>query len=192
MNHKEINEMVLKYQKAEEQDTRDYLWEKIYASQEGLIKMFVTGPAIRQSEQEDLLQELIYATLECINKYRPDMGANFSTYLLFYLRKGKMVWSASSKTVRVQQFAKEQDKNTSFINLSDDSVKIEILDKFNWETMDEFIDFKAKLERLKELETEIVFLRIEGYSYKEIGLALGIEEEEVSKMFFKVIDKLKR
>lgn len=68
--------IVLKYQESKDQD----LLAELYQKNRGLIWK-VVNRFKRSSEVDDLLQESYFAVLQAAERWRPDRGASFSSYL---------------------------------------------------------------------------------------------------------------
>lgn len=195
-NPKEINRLVLEYQKEEDQEKRDSIFDTIFESQENMIKMFISDAAIRMGEIEDLRQELIYAMLECINKYKGDTGANFNTYLLFYLKKGRKVWARFSRTINVQQHAK--NKQISFVNIdsqssenSNQTISQSLISKFDWDSYENKLDLKARIDKLKDIDLDIILKILEGYTLVEAATELKLDKQYISSRYYKILNNLK-
>lgn len=67
---------------------------------------------------------------------------------------------------------------------------IEEIDQ-SWEQIEKKIDVDYLLKRLKNLEKEVILLRMQGYCYKEIAFKFNRTEECIKKCVQRAIKKLK-
>ncbi len=80
---------ILAMQAKKDRNVISQLWSKVYRLVVGTCNNFwkVNTEAKRRCELDDLIQESYLFFEEAIEKYEPDRGMKFSSYLMFYIKK---------------------------------------------------------------------------------------------------------
>lgn len=137
---------------------------------------------------EDLSQEGMFGLLSAIYNYKTDKHAKFKTYAETCINNCML--SALRKYTR-----KKYIPLNSFISLEDGD--LEIADAFNLEDViianEEVLKMMEVVEHdLSLLEKSVITLYLDGKSYGEIALELGMSQKSVDNAMQRVLRKLRR
>lgn len=137
---------------------------------------------------EDLSQEGMFGLLSAIYNYKIDKSVKFKTYAEKCINNCML--SALKKYTR-----KKHIPLNSFISL--EYGELEIPDAFNLEDIiisnEEVLKMMEVVERdLSLLEKSVITLYLDGKSYGEIALELGMSQKSVDNAMQRVFKKLRR
>ncbi len=134
-------------------------------------KMYMDTP----EDQQDLFQEMILQIWKAYGTFRNE--SKFSTW----------VYRVAINTAIV--FYKKETKKVDKYMIVSDNVAEEKSDSEQKET--QLNQFYKAVQQLEKTEKAIIFYHLQGYSHKEIGENMGIEEGNARVRLSRIKNKLK-
>lgn len=154
--------------------------EKLYEKYSNLVYSYFKKVSEDKDIAEELTQETFYKAIRGINNFRGDC-----TLSNWICQIAKNVW---------KDYLKKQHK-IKLISIEDDTISNLLIDEklqYNAESREELINLYRNIHKLEEKKREILYLRLLGdFSYKEIGIILGKNEEWVRINFYRAKNKIK-
>ncbi len=130
-----------------------------------------------QDDHNDLFQEITIQVWKNYSRFRGD--AKFSTWLYrVSLNTAISLYRKSTKTVRTQ-------------DISDIAFKIKVTE-YNDIQEQQLKSLYTAIQQLNDIDKALVFLYLEGKSYREISSTLGISEVNARVKMNRAKDKLKK
>ena len=190
MNYKNYNDYELIYMVRENDDnSRNILYEKYYP----IVCKFASDYYHRYSdygyEYDDFYQEAMYAFDKAIVNYNEEKDTLFYTFLIVCLRRCLLsfVRNISNKNKNIS--------NSLFVELDNDSL-IDKKSTFSFIFEEKEIQDICKEimydDTLSLIDTSMFELRLNGFSYREIGVLLGMTASDIEFKFRKIKRRLKR
>ena len=155
---------------------------------------------------EDEAYDILYKTLETVGKvisrYEFSTEKHFSNWLfkihknnnLMFVRAKLAKEEIEFKTVDWQQEYNEADDENDPVEFSDDLIAdqaAELYDEGN-STNPLFNALEKALLTINETDRDIVFLRMNNYSYEDIATMLGIENNQLKVRFLRTKAKIEK
>lgn len=121
---------------------------KLYDQVERLISKVANTHASTQEDFEDLQQEGYISFVKAVERYTPDCGANFATYLFLLLRRDFKRYLNKTESVKLSDKLKEELYN--YRKFKDDYLMQFGCDPTDWELMTGLNISRSKLRSIKE------------------------------------------
>jgi len=176
--------------------------EKLFKEYRGFIYYVCQGYFLKDGEQQDLVQEASIGLLEAIRAYNFNMNVKFRNFA--YLCIKRELDSAVSRSNRKKRqilnnaisiYGSRDENNNRFdssyitnehlIKDENNTPENDFLEK---EGLFELINFLQR--ELTDLEREVLLLRLQGFSYREITDILAIQPKAVDNAIQRVRRKI--
>jgi RNA polymerase sigma factor (sigma-70 family) len=157
--------------------------EKVLRDYENLLRKLAHGTKVNNFTYDDIMQELYMVAVNCADKFNPDKGIEFSTYL------------TKSCQYKIQDLRKKNRNSAENLDnfVGEDTTFLDMLEDQQNPTPEEWTLEQDILEELDKLPygniTRMFFL--EGKSQIEIAEELGLSQSYVNKTHRKNIEKLR-
>lgn len=176
-DNSKIQELILKYKENRKEET----FNELYTECQPLIKKMVgklTPPYHSALDFDDMLQFGNIALMESVEKYKPDKGAMFTTFLHTNISK-YMDWKVFKPYEAVKRIPTGEVLSLNFDGVEED--KLDIYDKMLGVSEDKYERFDNEVldnmcRRLRPSEKQIAMLLLEGYSKREIAKIINQKE----------------
>lgn len=167
-------ELVYLYHQGAEQ-ALDELLEKY----ESIVRVlaFRYGYKKNKCDIEELVQMAKIKILQALDVYRPDKEAKFSSFYQEIVRRAFIDW-ARKQSLR-------NSRMSSFTDLMIEEQEVEYYVESKRKVIHKE-ELSMRLPYMKEQEKEIVYLRLQGYSYQEIADMLKINRRRVGYVLQKL------
>lgn len=187
MNYKNVNDYEIMYMVREnDEDAVDIMFKKY----EPVIKQLAAKYFLKVKkcgvEFDDLMQEGLIAFNRALNSYRDDCGAMIYTYIYVCLERHFITYcrNLQSKKNYYLNNSISDEYCCAYIDFKDPDYFIN-----NAIMYDQFTKYKNDLEFL---DANILELRMNGFSYKEICCLLEISHKYLESRLSRIRNTLKR
>lgn len=176
--------------------------ERLFKEYRGFIYYICQGYFLKDGDQQDLAQEAAIGLLEAIKAYNFQMNVKFRNFAFLCIKRE--LDSAVSRSNRKKRqilnnaisiYYNKDECNTRFETsnyISEQLIKDEINTPENnfleKEGLYELISFLQK--ELTDMEQEVLLLRLQGFSYREITGILAIQPKAVDNAIQRVRRKI--
>ena len=187
MDEREANELFRSYRLTGDKNLRNRLVENYFNIAEILAKKF-SGRGV---EYDDLLQIASEALIAGVEKFDPDLGNRFTTYVTPTITGMiKNYFRDFSRSVRLPRrvyavAAKVREAQNEYYKETGAQPTISyIAEKLGYS--------EELIEKLDPTEKQVITLRyVQGKSQSEVGKILGVSQMFVSRAERKIVEKLK-
>lgn len=143
-----------------------------------------------EEKQMELIHEGFLGLLRARDKFKPELGYQFSTYAT------RWIWGMMSRYFENENKAREKYNKLNVCNdvivLERSHEERELIDVASVNSDEGLIDLMNYLKSLNEDEKELCKLLINGYSIKEISSKLNMEYSSTSWIVNKLRNKIKK
>lgn len=175
--------------------------EELICAYEPLI-ISIAAKYSRSDIFDDLKQEGKVAVLQAIQKFDPNVGVSFFTYVFYWVKRNMDRCVLKHSNVKISTHSKlsdipkvfsldepvvntDSDKEICFGDTLQCSSNVEREAESN-------VMLQEIVKSLNEEERKILLLRLQGYTFKEITKELGITERQLCFRLKKMRTKLQR
>ena len=139
---------------------------------------------IMGGDKEDLLQEARIGLHKAIKSYNPDKNSDFIAYTKPCIHNHIISVMKEAQTQKHAALNKSVDLETAPLFSYDSPMELVI----NRETLESILTVVQ--DKLSKMEKQVLFLYLDGFSYKEIANTLRISEKSVSNALCRIRSKL--
>ena len=165
----------------------DILYAKYYNLTKIILYTKLNFKYVNKSEFEDILQDCILLFNKSIYTYRNEEGTFYMYYssVIYnvFLSNVKELYNRKTKTIFECEY---EDNDSSLFNYLSDSM--DYSENYSLREERKFLINQGKTD----LENKVVYLKQEGYTYKEITLLLGVSNKKIDYILSNSKKKLKK
>ena len=162
------------------------LYEKYLRITKSILAKNLDFNSIDVYEFNDMLQECMVLLNKTIYLYRNEEGTFFMYYrsVIYNVLYTHLKTLNNLKTRVIFECQEEDNENNIFLRLKD---SINLSENFNYQEDRKYLISQCK----NELENRVLYLKQEGYTYKEISALLGISVKRVDYLLANVKKRCK-
>jgi RNA polymerase sigma factor (sigma-70 family) len=158
--------------------------EKIITENSGLVKSISSKYCHYGVGFDDLYQEGVIGIMEAAERFDETKGAKFSTYATYYIKGSILDYLKKEKSINIIDLDIYENENIEFYSIGNESArKKEDDDEKNVLVIPG--DFPEPEKAVLKMSL------VEGRTFKEIALVLGISREKVRQLKQKGLRRLK-
>ena len=165
----------------------DILYAKYYNLTKIILYTKLNFKLVNKSEFDDILQDCLLLFNKSIYTYRNEEGTFYMYYnsviTNVFLSNIKELYNRKSKTIFECEY---EDSDTSLFTYLSDS--FDFSENYSFKEERKFLINQGK----NDLENNVIYLKQEGYSYKEIKLLLGVSLKQIDYILSNGKKKLKK
>ena len=163
--------------------------EQMIRDNEPLVGFIINRDYPVYLNDDDARQEALIGLWQACERFNPKKGI-FSSYAVRSIRNALHSYWRGEQRLRerypkVSMDVKVGDTKSGEITLGDTIPSNENIEE-------DFVDYDGLREILTEQEMEVVKLRVQGYSYSEIGPAIGVSKQWVQYLLARIARKVRR
>ena len=168
--------------------SNERLWEEMRPYVERMAKrMFLNFPHSPTIDQQDVVQEARYWLLKGIEKFNDGREVNkdfllkyVNTNVMYFLRRQSALYTGVHNNAPIFE-AWEPDE----VDVEEVAVPSQV------ETVLVWIDLENAMNELGDRERNIVWLRLQDVTFREIGERMGISRQRVNQIWQRAVSCLR-
>ena len=165
----------------------DILYAKYYNLTKIILYTKLNFKLINTSEFDDILQDCLLLFNKSIFTYRNEEGTFYMYYssVIYnvFLSNVKELYNLKAKTIFECEY---EDDDSSLFNYLSDSV--DYSENYSYREERKYLINQGK----NDLEKKVLYLKQEGYTYKEITLLLGVPSKKIEYILANGKKKMKK
>ena len=165
----------------------EILYDKYLRLTKIILSKNIDFAILGDSEINDLIQECLLAFNRAIYSYRNEEGTFYMYFhsIITNVLTNNLKQIKNRRNKEIYECEQKEDQKNLFLYLSD---SIQINEEYSCEEERKYIKKQCK----NELENNIVYLKQEGYTYKEIAEMLNINVKKVDYVLSIIKKKYKK
>ncbi len=173
MNYKKYNDYELIYMVREnDDDSHDILFKKYYPIIKRIAYEYYSKYSEYGFDYDDFVQEGIISFQRAIDNFDEKKDIMFYTFVLVCIRRGLMTFTRSASSTKNKIFSEHEEVDEGIMDI--DSDVSNIYDKLLFEDI-----FKKAIYDMESDFSTVLELKINGFTYKEIGSLLSVPVSSV-------------